>query len=104
MARIATFAVALALLAPVPAARADEAEDRAVEKRRTRIPLDGGLVAEVDDFAGRHEGLRIVEVEFPSERAALAFTPPAWFGADVSDAPWASNSWLSVHELPPDLR
>jgi adenylate cyclase len=77
--------------------------DRSVEKRRTRIPLADGLVAEVDDFGGRHAGLRIVEVEFPSVEAAERFEPPAWFGEDVSDEDWASNAWLSMNDLPPDL-
>jgi adenylate cyclase len=76
------------------------ARERSVEKRRTRIPIDDGLVAELDEFAGRHAGLRLVEVEFPSAEAAARFTPPAWFGDDVTDEAWASNAWLAVHGLP----
>ena len=81
----------------------DVGRDRAVEKRRTRIPIGDGLVAELDDFAGRHAGLRIVEVEFASAEAAAAFEPPGWFGDDVSDVEWASNAWLSIHDLPADV-
>ena len=80
----------------------DVGRDRAVEKRRMRIPIGDGLVAELDEFAGRHAGLRIVEVEFPSAEAAGAFEPPSWFGDDVTDADWASNAWLSTHDLPPE--
>lgn len=78
------------------------AGERTVEKERTRVPLDGGLVAEVDTFHGRHEGLRVVEVEFASEADADAFVPPPWFGEDVTDEPWASNAWLATHGLPDD--
>jgi adenylate cyclase len=72
---------------------------RTVEKQRTRIGLGDGLVAELDEFRGRHEGLRLVEVEFPSAQAAERFAPPAWFGEDVTSAEWAANAWLSVNTL-----
>jgi len=39
------------------------------------VPL-GDLVASVDVYTGRHEGLRVVEVEFDSEHGQHArFTP-----------------------------
>ncbi len=66
-----------------------------VSKTRYRIPLAGGLTAELDIFHGVHQGLRIVEVEFPSVEAADTFTPPAWFGEDVSTDPRYRNSWLA---------
>ncbi len=82
-----------------------------VEKTRYRIPLSCSspklgegdrsegvveeYVAELDIFHGRHEGLLLVEVEFPSVEAANAFTPPAWFGQDVSNDPRYRNSWLA---------
>jgi adenylate cyclase len=58
-------------------------DGRRVEKRRTRYPL-GGRTAEIDEFAGALAPLRLVEVEFPSEEAALAFEPPSWFGREVT--------------------
>lgn len=66
-----------------------------VSKTRYRIPLADGLTAELDIFHGAHQGLRIVEVEFPSVEAADTFTPPAWFGEDVSTDPRYRNSWLA---------
>lgn len=54
-----------------------------------------GLVAEVDVFHGRHEGLMLVEVEFANTEAADAFVPPAWFGEDVSTDPCYRNSFLA---------
>ncbi|MCR5588514.1 MAG: CYTH domain-containing protein [Bacteroidales bacterium] len=66
-----------------------------VSKTRYRISLADGLTAELDIFHGVHQGLRIVEVEFPSVEAADTFTPPAWFGEDVSTDPRYRNSWLA---------
>ena len=63
-------------------------------KTRYRIPV-GEYTAELDIFHGVHEGLRLVEVEFPSVAAADAFTPPTWFGNDVSGDPHYRNSWLA---------
>ena len=41
-------------------------EGRRIEKGRHRVRLDDGLTAEVDVYRGRHEGLLVVEVEFPA--------------------------------------
>lgn len=81
-------------------------EGSLVSKTRYRIPLGrrseaGGerareLVAELDLFHGVLEGLRLVEVEFPSVEAADAFEPPAWFGEEVSSDPRYRNSCLSA--------
>ena len=71
-------------------------DGRTVSKTRYRIPLDGGLTAELDIFHGRHEGLQLVEVEFPDVDAANSFVPPAWFGRDVSADPRYRNSTLSL--------
>ena len=73
----------------------DCATGGAVRKTRYRIPLDCGLTAELDIFHGGNEGLRLVEVEFPDTATADAFTPPAWFGADVSTNPRYRNSSLA---------
>lgn len=68
-----------------------------VEKTRYRIPLFSAspLTAELDIFHGIHEGLRLVEVEFPDIEAADSFVPPSWFGPDVSSDPHYRNSYLS---------
>jgi adenylate cyclase len=74
--------------------------DRSVDKHRSRVPIGDGLVAELDEFDGRHDGLRLVEVEFGSDEEAERFRPPPWFGAEVTDEPWASNAWLAAHGMP----
>lgn len=69
-----------------------------VLKTRYRIPLEGGLTAELDIFHGTHDGLRLVEVEFPDQASADSFLPPVWFASDVSDDHRYRNSWLAHHD------
>jgi len=64
-------------------------------KLRYDVPL-GDLVASVDVYTGRHEGLRVVEVEFDSEPAAARFTPPDWFGPEVTGDARYSNRLLAL--------
>jgi adenylate cyclase len=40
-----------------------------------------------------------VEVEFDSEAAAGAFTPPAWFGPEITGHPRYSNRLLAGDDL-----
>ena len=68
---------------------------RGLTKTRHYLPLDGGLTAEIDVFSGPLDGLIMAEVEFPDEASRSAFTPPAWFGRDVSQEDWSANSWLA---------
>ena len=74
-------------------------EGRVLIKRRYLIPLKDEQrterTAELDIFEGDFKGLRLVEVEFPSEEEMAAFCPPDWFGEDVSDSAAYHNSTLS---------
>lgn len=54
-----------------------------------------GLTIELDIFSGVYEGLILAEVEFPTKEAALSFTPPDWFGEDVTFSGEYQNSRLS---------
>ncbi len=76
-------------------------EGRRVEKTRHRVPV-GRWVAEVDVFAGDLAGLRVVAIEFANVDDALAFEPPAWFGADVTEDPRYKNQALALSGLPED--
>jgi CYTH domain-containing protein len=69
-----------------------------IEKRRYLIPLNDGLTAELDIFAGNLAPLRLVEVEFETEAEANAFLPPEWFGEDVTFSTRYHNSTLSKGE------
>lgn len=68
---------------------------RGLVKTRYYLRLDDGHTAELDVFKGPLEGLAMVEVEFADEAARTAFVPPAWFGRDVSQEAWSSNSSLA---------
>jgi adenylate cyclase len=69
-------------------------EGQRVEKLRYEVPI-GELTASVDVYVDRHDGLRVVEVEFDSEAAASGFQPPDWFGPDVSGDPRYANRLLA---------
>ena len=73
-----------------------KADGNIITKKRYLIPLDDDLTCELDIIEGIFAGLIIAEVEFQSEADALAFTPPAWFGEDVTFDPHYHNSYLST--------
>lgn len=72
---------------------------RGLVKIRHYLALPGGFMAEVDVFHGALEGLAMVEVEFKDEKSRTAFQPPDWFGRDVSQEEWSTNSWLAGKTL-----
>ena len=72
---------------------------RRLEKVRHRVDL-GPLTAEVDIYGGELDGLVVVEVEFASEAAADDFTPPDWFGDEVTGRREWSNASLARHGAP----
>ncbi len=76
----------------------EKADGNILTKKRYLIPLADGLRAELDIFEGKFAGLVLVEVEFPDRAAADAFTPPAWFGEDVTFSTAYHNSVLSTLE------
>jgi adenylate cyclase len=55
-----------------------------IEKLRYCVPCDGHIV-EIDVYQGHRKGLVIGEVEFLSLRDAERFSPPAWFGQEVTE-------------------
>lgn len=75
----------------------EKADGIVLTKRRYLIPLGHreGLTIELDVFEGVYEGLVLAEVEFPTEEEALKFTPPEWFGRDVTFSGEYQNSKLS---------
>lgn len=66
-----------------------------ISKRRYLIPLNETLTAELDIFEGTLAPLQLVEVEFETEEEANSFTPPEWFGEDVTFSTRYHNSTLS---------
>lgn len=61
-----------------------------ITKTRYLIPYLTYTI-ELDIFHGSHSGLLYAEVEFPSESEANSFTPPSWFGKDVTYEPAYQN-------------
>lgn len=77
-----------------------ETEGRRLEKMRFTGTLSDGRVFELDVFEGHLAPLYLVEVEFASEAQALAFAPPSWFGADVTDDKRYKNKNLAINGRP----
>ena len=73
-------------------------EDYIICKTRYFIPIKSGLVAELDIFHERLNGLVTVEVEFASLEEPENFVAPSWFGEDVSKDKKYKNSFLSKLE------
>ena len=73
-----------------------KADGNILTKRRYRIPVSGtDLTVELDIFSGKFEGLILAEVEFPDQERADSFTPPDWFGGEVTFTGEYQNSRLS---------
>ena len=73
-----------------------KADGLVISKTRYLIPEKNGLTIELDVFHQEYEGLLLAEVEFPDEASALSFTPPEWFGTDVTFSSEYHNSTLSL--------
>lgn len=76
----------------------EKADGIIIEKTRYRIPdtrSDKEYLIELDIFEGIYEGFIMAEVEFSSVEEALAYTPPGWFGPDVTKDSRFHNSNLS---------
>lgn len=69
-------------------------DGRLIRKKRYLIPY-GTYTIELDLFASPDPDLKLAEVEFPSEEAALSFQAPDWFGEDVTHSSRYHNSRLS---------
>lgn len=74
-----------------------KADGIVLTKRRYQIPFsqDREYTIELDIFHGIYDGLILAEVEFESEEEARNFTPPQWFGRDVTFSGEFQNSRLS---------
>ena len=73
----------------------EKADGRIITKERYCIPYGDHLAIELDVFAGDLSPLLLAEVEFSSEEEANSFTPPDWFGEDVTFSSKYHNSTLS---------
>lgn len=74
-------------------------EGRRIEKTRYVLHQQSVKV-EIDVYKGRLSGLLIAEVEFPSTMSSTLFTPPDWFGREVTDDSRYKNKNLATKGLP----
>lgn len=72
-----------------------KADGHIITKRRYMIPYNEHTI-ELDVFEGVHAPLILAEVEFKNEESCNSFTPPDWFGADVTFEKTYHNSNLSA--------
>lgn len=74
-----------------------KADGIVLTKRRYLIPIEGtDLTIELDVFSGTYQGLMLAEVEFKTKEEAERFTPPSWFGRDVTFSGEYQNSRLAL--------
>jgi len=59
-------------------------QGKRIEKTRYYLPY-GNHTIELDFYKGDNEGLILAEVEFSSQEARESFTPPGWFGREVTE-------------------
>jgi adenylate cyclase len=73
---------------------------RRVVKVRHRRQERPGVLLELDVYEGELSGLMTLEVEFPDEDAARAWTPPPWAGREVTGDKAYANQSLAVRGRP----
>lgn len=78
-------------------------EGNPIEKTRYYIPLNDQLTAELDIYHGFLNGLLTVEVEFNCEETANSFTPPTWFGEDITFDARYKNNQLTLYGNPANI-
>lgn len=67
-----------------------------INKIRKIYNLNETQILEIDWYGGDQYGLITVEVEFPNEAAANSFTPPDWFGPEVTEDGRFKNQSLAT--------
>ena len=75
-----------------------KADGNIIKKKRFFVPL-GDLTVELDEFAPPFAPLLMAEVEFENKEAAENFTPPMWFGKEVTNDPEYHNSNMASKVL-----
>ena len=67
-----------------------------IMKTRHSVTIDKAVV-EIDVFCAPFDGLIILEVEFDNHEVAQSFTPPDWFGKEVTGDQRFNNNYLAKH-------
>ena len=72
-----------------------------INKVRYKISTDD-LIYELDVYTEKLQGLVVVEVEFKDETQSATFTPPDWFGSEVTEDKRFKNQQLALKGIPVD--
>ena len=72
---------------------------RRLRKTRYTLPLEGKTV-EIDVYHDSLDGLMVAEIEFTSASVSSQFTPPPWFGPEVTEDRPYKNISLALHGRP----
>lgn len=72
-------------------------QGRRLEKVRYTLKWRAKKI-EVDVYEKRLKGLMVAEVEFKSEKEAATFSPPEWFGKEVTKRKRYKNVNLAAHK------
>ena len=62
-----------------------------IEKYRCIVPIENNLIAEVDIFTGKLEGVIVTEVEFESTFQAETFKIPEWFEKELDNKKFSNR-------------
>lgn len=66
---------------------------------RDSYKLSDDPVTHLRIYHGKFDGLRRIEVSFHSEEEATSYSPPDWFGKEITNTPlWRDNSLLELSE------
>jgi CYTH domain-containing protein len=71
-------------------------EGRRLEKCRYTL-TEKGYQVDLDVYQGLLEGLEVAEIEFGSAEESRRFSPPTWFGNEVTNDKHYTNSSLALH-------
>lgn len=69
--------------------------EKSLEKVRYIIEIKDNLTAELDIYERELSGFMVVEVEFDSKKQMESFSPPDWFGKDITQEDFSANSFLA---------
>ncbi len=70
-------------------------ENRHIEKKRYEIHQEGVLI-ELDFYGGKLKDLVVAEVEFESAAKSGEFSPPEWFGREITEDEEFKNRHLAL--------
>lgn len=73
-----------------------EVKGQMLEKTKYFLPFNDGNTVELDIYRNSLAGLKIAKVEFTNKNEAYNYTPPSWFGEDITCDKRFKNKNLST--------